>query len=747
MKPSVAKQPHTFAHFLVYALGFLLIWEWLRPIPIVTYTGEIHVFILFALFAFLLTFLRIPYYATVPLLFLGSLYGHHYIFGEGRFIERDGGGESVRTFFSDFSHNLGLIFSWELQALTDPFRSFLFFLLLGLVAYLMYYWIFYIKKIFFFLFITIVYITVLDTFTPLDASMAIVRIVVIGFFLVTMLHMLTVQAKEREIGRRSASYMSTAWLYTLMVMILGAASVGYAAPKFEPQWRDPVPTLERWVMGESSGSGQSVRRVGYGDNDERLGGGFIQDDNPVFYADVEQPGYWRGESKDEYTGHGWVISPDYVDAGDDISYSLYASGVSTESYTARLEMEDGVGFSNIFYPGQLTSLEVNEMANADGTPTFQIERIGGEVRIADSDTLLLDYQLDYDFPSFNTTALESASEEEDSEAIQERYLQLPDDLPDRVGDLAEDIVSDYDNRYDKALAIEQYFGSNDFVYDTDDIPVPDEGQDYVDQFLFDTQRGYCDNFSTSMVVLLRSVDIPARWVKGFTEGESVETLDGGSERYEVTNGNAHSWVEVYFPEVGWVPFEPTQGFSTNVDFSEEAPDQEETVVEEEEEDAQEEPNAPEQDEDLFPEDDEFGEAGAASGGSDGGGLFSTDEWVTPKTVIISLVVLVMVMVLYEKKHRLLSHYFLLHYKLTGKNKAFTTAYERALWLLDNEGIPRAEGETLREYANRVDHITGTTAMGRLTSTYEQVCYGGRSTGTEWTEEQKHWEELVNALKS
>ncbi|WP_183163910.1 DUF4129 domain-containing transglutaminase family protein [Alteribacter keqinensis] len=747
MKPSV-KDTHTVVHFLVYALGFLLIWEWLKPIPVVTNTGEIHMFILFALFAFLLTFLRVPYYATVPLLFLGSLYGLHTIFGEGSFLSREGGGESVRFFFSDAAHNLGLILSWDLQALTDPFRSFLFFLLLGLVAYLMYYWVFYIKKIFFFLFITIVYITLLDTFTPLDASMAIVRIVVIGFFLVTMLHMLTVQAKEKEIGRRSASYMSTAWLYTLVVMILTAASVGYAAPKFEPQWRDPVPAFERWVTGESGGSGSGVRRVGYGDNDERLGGGFIQDDNPVFYADVEQPGYWRGESKDEYTGHGWVSSPQYEETVlNEVSYSLYTSNVATESYTASLEMEDGVGFSNLFYPGQLTGLSVNDVANGD-SPQFETDSIGGQVR-AGNDVLLLDYELTYEYPSFNINALEESPEDGDEQAIKERYLQLPDNLPDRIGELAEEITAEYDNRYDKAVAVEQYFNANDFVYDTTDIPVPEEGEDYVDQFLFETQRGYCDNFSTSMVVMLRALDIPARWVKGFTEGESVDALEDGRERYEITNGNAHSWVEVYFPEVGWVPFEPTQGFSNNVDFSEVTPDADTGVEEEDEDDSTEEPDISERDDMLFPDDEDINEGGAGAGGETGGGpfSFSTQEWISPKTVLISLFVMVLVMVLYEKQHRLLNRYFLLRYKLTGNDQNFTTAYERALWLLDNEGIPLAEGETLREYAKRVDHITGTMAMGRLTERYEKICYGGRTTGNEWAEERRSWEELVNALKS
>ena len=62
-----------------------------------------------------------------------------------------------------------------------------------------------------------------------------------------------------------------------------------------------------------------------------------------------------------------------------------------------------------------------------------------------------------------------------------------------------------------------------FHIDQQFAAIPEGDTDYVDQFLFDTKVGYCDNFSTSMVVMLRSQGIPARWVKGFAAGEVVQT--------------------------------------------------------------------------------------------------------------------------------------------------------------------------------------------------------------------------------
>lgn len=83
----------------------------------------------------------------------------------------------------------------------------------------------------------------------------------------------------------------------------------------------------------------------------------------------------------------------------------------------------------------------------------------------------------------------------------------------------------------------------------------------MDYFLFDSKVGYCDNFSTSMVVLLRTLGIPARWTKGFTNGLRTGTDNQGNEEYSILNSHAHSWPEVYFPGFGWLPFEPTPSFA------------------------------------------------------------------------------------------------------------------------------------------------------------------------------------------
>lgn len=134
--------------------------------------------------------------------------------------------------------------------------------------------------------------------------------------------------------------------------------------------------------------------------------------------------------------------------------------------------------------------------------------------------------------------------------INERYLQLPAGIPPRIRDLALQVTSAKSNPYDKAEAIESYLRT--FKY-SQSIEGPPQGRDVVDYFLFDGREGYCEYFSSAMVVMLRSIGVPAREVTGYTGG----ALDPESQSYQIKESNAHAWPQVYFPSYGWVDFEPT----------------------------------------------------------------------------------------------------------------------------------------------------------------------------------------------
>ncbi len=136
-----------------------------------------------------------------------------------------------------------------------------------------------------------------------------------------------------------------------------------------------------------------------------------------------------------------------------------------------------------------------------------------------------------------------------------RYSALPSDMPDRVADLAATITAGAETPYDKAKAVETYLKTS-YTYNLE-IDPPPFGADGVDHFLFESKEGYSEYFGSAMTVLMRSLDIPARMVTGYTVGNRVPD----SELYIVADHHSHGWTEVYFNGYGWIPFEPTPGRS------------------------------------------------------------------------------------------------------------------------------------------------------------------------------------------
>jgi hypothetical protein len=133
------------------------------------------------------------------------------------------------------------------------------------------------------------------------------------------------------------------------------------------------------------------------------------------------------------------------------------------------------------------------------------------------------------------------------------YLQLEEGLPGRVGDLARAVTAGRTTWYDAVVAVQAWLRANT-RYDLD-VPRDPDGVDAVDHFLFETRRGYCEQIASSIAVMLRTLGIPARLVTGYGPGER-NPLTG---YFEVKQSDAHAWVEVFYPGIGWVPYDPTFG--------------------------------------------------------------------------------------------------------------------------------------------------------------------------------------------
>jgi transglutaminase-like putative cysteine protease len=134
-------------------------------------------------------------------------------------------------------------------------------------------------------------------------------------------------------------------------------------------------------------------------------------------------------------------------------------------------------------------------------------------------------------------------------AISLTYLGLPARLDPRIPDLAQKIAGSATSNYAKATAVETYLKRN-LGYTLD---LPGEEADPLANFLFVRKRGHCEYFASTMAVMLRTLGIPTRVVNGFRGGEYNDL----NRTYVIRGRDAHSWLEAYFPEYGWVTFDPT----------------------------------------------------------------------------------------------------------------------------------------------------------------------------------------------
>jgi transglutaminase-like putative cysteine protease len=130
------------------------------------------------------------------------------------------------------------------------------------------------------------------------------------------------------------------------------------------------------------------------------------------------------------------------------------------------------------------------------------------------------------------------------------YLRLPHTIDPRVGELARTLTASAANNYDRAAIIQSYLRNN-FQYTLD--PPEIEPEDPVGSFLFRSKSGYCEYFAAAMAVMLRTLSVPSRLVNGFQTG----SYNRIGKDFVVRARDAHSWVEVYFPGYGWIPFDPT----------------------------------------------------------------------------------------------------------------------------------------------------------------------------------------------
>jgi hypothetical protein len=309
---------------------------------------------------------------------------------------------------------------------------------------------------------------------------------------------------------------------------------------------------------------------GFATSGVRAGGPRSLGDGIVLRIRSTKFDYWRAVAMDKYTGHAWQST-----VGERARSAL---GLATE-VEARSPIEAGISVPQTDLSGRTLVTQTVELVSqsSDNLIIF-----GGQFSSANLPVLIQSgVQTTSDgkaLPNFNETSavfaetpvqqsgvytvstlISTADEQSLRNAgttypdwISKHYLQLSDTITARTRARAREIVQQAgaSNPYDQAKAVQDAL--RQLVYD-ESRPAPPPDRDWVDYFLFTSQRGYCDDFATSMVVLMRALNVPARLAQGYAGG----ALDPQANAYVVRESVGHSWPEVYFPGYGWQRFEPT----------------------------------------------------------------------------------------------------------------------------------------------------------------------------------------------
>ena len=326
------------------------------------------------------------------------------------------------------------------------------------------------------------------------------------------------------------------------------------------RWEETAQGMQRLYQGLNRQA--SDQAANFTDN-LSLGGERNVTGELVFQVQALKARYWRAVVFDTYDGRGWLNTAQEVvgyDSGAIVPVAAWrAREAISQTVTLLAPIGDVLfGAPEIAQADLRLNAQVREQA---GAAPITVAEAGPDATAVEFAMVRATRDLDrgesYRFTSAVTKAttqdLEAASSDYPA-AILDRFVQIPPNFSPQVATLAQRLTAGAETPYAKAKAIEDYLRTIPY---NDAIPAPPADQDPLEYFLFDIQEGYCDYYATAMAMMLRSVGIPARAVSGYAEG----ILDEETGAFFVTQRDAHTWVEVFFPEYGWIEFEPTAGES------------------------------------------------------------------------------------------------------------------------------------------------------------------------------------------
>ncbi|OTN88369.1 hypothetical protein A5819_000850 [Enterococcus sp. 7E2_DIV0204] len=474
----------------------------------------------------------------------------------------------------------------------------------------------------------------------------------------------------------------------------------------------------------------SLATAGFSENNAQLGGPLSDDRSVLFTAKQTSEHYWRVETKNYYTGKGWKNTSEIVTTAVEQPLIL----ATNPEYQGTLAAETSITLTfnapkdYLPYPYGTISLQLNELG--------KVEQIKDKQRI-NLMSKPKSIQFTWQKPTFTQESLMQVPYQI---SLDEQNSQIPVTTPSRIKELAISITENQVTLYDKVKAVEHYLKQEGgYRYSKTDTPFTPQNEDYVDHFLFESKVGYCDNFSSAMIILLRSIGISSRWTKGFSPGELTRSENAGYQEYAIKNSDAHSWPEVYFEGYGWIPFEPTPSFTNEVSqtTTTTTSNSEKTI---------------ESSAETTVSSETKNQTEATSSNSEPVTKKSTQDSVSSPwlQVLRNIAIGLLIILLVVGSFFLKKYFFLLRFSLTLKlyPKQFAKAYSLLLRKAEHI-LPRQLDEPLTSYTQRFEHayVQFHGSFIQLTELYEQDLYGDvKAKKVNYAGLLKHTARLLTRLK-
>ena len=277
----------------------------------------------------------------------------------------------------------------------------------------------------------------------------------------------------------------------------------------------------------------------------------------------DQAVYLRLATLDTFDGRSW--SPSLVGPGERNTLSAFPAAAGLTSAIKQSKVTAAVTVGSIQGNWLPVPYPTTKVTGTTGTWFWEAE--GLSVRSSDTGVGGQNYAASFLDVQPDLAQLRSANT---NQTVSTSYLALPRIMPAIIRTTAEQVAGSATTEYDKALALQSYFRSDQFTYSTT-APVAQgydgTGVDVVAQFLR-TKAGYCVHFASAMAIMARVLGIPSRVAVGFQPGQP--SVKNGQTVFTVSTHDLHAWPELYFSGIGWLRFEPTPSRGELPDYSDPA---------------------------------------------------------------------------------------------------------------------------------------------------------------------------------